>query len=288
MPRMPELRIIEHSDHDLRAAYCRYVRAVFPRAGFERWIEWGEWNPDYRAFALTDAGQIVANVGLTRMRLLLAGREVRGWQLGAVGVIPERRGWGYSDRVMAAALAACGDDPVLLFANPRVREFYPRYGFAAVDEAIFVADFDAVPAASMAAALDPESAATRALIHRLAEEGIASTAVFGARGHGRTLTWYLANGFAAPPRQLDDHTLVVCHVEGECLHINDILARERFDLAAAIPRLIDRPIRHIRFGFTPELWWPQARVAGVDPDPHLFVRGLAPNAPHKFPLLAQT
>lgn len=283
---MSAMRILGEHDIDAFPAYCRFVRAVFPRAGFERWIEWGEWDESYRAFALFDGERIVANAALTRMHLLLGGAECRAWQFGAVGVLPEYRGRGCSDQVMAAALASCGDDPLLLFANPNVTRFYPRFGFRPQPEAIFGVGFDCAPGVP-AATRDPAQPATRALIRKLAA-ALPSTARFGARGHGRIISWYLANGFTAAPRQLDDDTLVLCHTEDDCLYLDDILARRPFDLPAVIPRLIDRPIRQIRFGFTPDLWWPDAQVLDVDGDAHLFVRGLDPLAPHRFPRLAET
>lgn len=283
---MSALRILGAHDADAFPAYCRFVRAVFPRAGFERWIDWGEWDDSYRAFALFDGERIVANAALTRMRLLLDGNECRAWQFGAVGVLPECRGRGYADQVMAAALAACGDDPVLLFANPKVVQFYPRFGFRAQSEALFGVDFPCAPG-TPAAALDPEQPKTRALIRELACAWPTSLR-FAARGHGRIISWYLANGFAAAPKQVDADTLVFCHVDEDCLHIDAILARQPFDLAAVIPSLIDRPIRQIRFGFTPDVCWPAAPTIGTDPGAHLFVRGLQPPSAHKFPCFAQT
>lgn len=284
---MSSLRILGAHDADAFPAYCRFVRAVFPRAGFERWIEWGDWDDSYRAFALFDGERIVANAALTRMRLLLDGAECRAWQFGAVGVLLECRGRGYSDQVMAAALASCGDDPVLLFANPKVTRFYPRFGFRPQPEAIFGVDFACAPGIP-AATLDPAQPETRALIRELAAS-LPTTLRFGARGHGRIISWYLANGFATAPKQVDANTLVLCHIDDDaCLHIEDILARRPFDLPAAIPMLIDRPIRQIRFGFTPDVWWPDAHMLGVDSEGQLFVRGLDPPPPHRFPRLAET
>lgn len=286
MANLNSIRILGAHDADALPAYCRFVRAVFPRAGFERWIDWGEWDDSYRAFALFDGERIVANASLTRMRLLLDGAECRAWQFGAVGVLPECRGRGHADQVMAAALSACANDPVFLYANPRVTQFYPRFGFRAQSEAIFGVEFACVPG-TPAATPDAANPMTRALIHKLATE-MPTTLRFGARGHGRIISWYLANGFAAAPKQLNDDTLVLCHIEDDCLHIDDILARRPFDLPASIPALIDRPIRRLRFGFTPDVWWPDAQVLGVDPESQLFVRDLQPTTPHRFPRFAET
>ncbi|MGE4070281.1 MAG: GNAT family N-acetyltransferase [Lysobacterales bacterium] len=285
---MPAVTLIQQPDRLQMAAFEGYVRQVFPRASFAAWMAWGEWNEDYRALALMAGAEIIANVSLTRMQLLLDGNMVPAWQLGAVGVLPQWRGQGLSRQLMEAALSLTANDPVLLFANDKVRDFYPRFGFAPCPTATFVAEYACDPGQHPAPALPTEAATTRALIHDLAESGLASTRRFGARGYGRTLTWYLANRWVPDPRQLDSHTLVFCRTDGDCLVIDDILSAKPFDLDAALPRLISSPIRRIRFGFTPELCWPRACTIGTDDDAHLFVRGFMPETPQRFPVLART
>lgn len=285
---MPGLIHLMHPTREQMAAFERYVHTVFPSASFARWMAWGEWNEDYRAVALVDGDEIIANVSLTRMHLLLEGCLRSAWQLGAVGVVPAWRGRGLSRQVMDAALAVTDDDPVLLFANPKVRDFYPRFGFVPCQSATFMANYTCEPSANPAPTLFGDDAATRALIHHLAESGLSSTRCFGARGYGRIATWYLANGLVPDPRQLDDHTLVFSRVEADCLVIDDILAAQSFDLRAAIPRLIDSPVCRIRFGFTPDVWWPEGCTASVDEEADLFMRGLSPVQPHCFPVLAHT
>lgn len=285
-----QLRRLGPDDRDAHAAFCAGVRAVFQRADFARWIDWGEWSDDYLACALFDGERVVANASLTRMRLRVEGGDVDGWQIGAVFCLPEARGRGWARRVLDAALDHCGDAPVLLFANPSVREFYPRFGFAPRDEHEFVADFACDPAGEVAPTLDVADPAVRARLHALADACLPESERFGVRGQGRIVSWYYANGFARPLRALDEDTWLVCGVRDGLLHVDAILARADFDLRAAIPRLIERPIRGVRLGFTPDRWWPDARAIGVDPEPDLFVRGFdpLPRMPHKFPLLAQT
>jgi predicted N-acetyltransferase YhbS len=282
------LRVLGPQSHDAHPAWCRLLRAVFTRADFARWIEWGQWDESYRAYTMFDGDQPIANASLTKMRLLLDGEERRGWQFGAVCVHPERRGGGLARALIEAALADCGDDPVWLFGNPQVREFYPRFGFAPREEWVFGAEHACDPAATMASRLDPQRPETRALVRRLAALGLPSSARFGVRGHGAVINWYLANGLASAPLQPQPEVLVFCEQQGDCLTINEVLGTLDVNLATLLPQLIDAPIRRLRFGFTPERLWPTARAIDVDPEPDLQVRGLAANGPHKFPLLAQT
>lgn len=280
--------LISAADTHLHRAFCDYVRAVFTRADFSRWCAWGEWNDDYRTFSIFEGERVVANASVMRMKLLIEGQPLVAYQLGAVGCIPSHRGRGLARRAMDEALGACGAAPVLLFANPRVLDFYPRFGFVPEEEAIFAAEHAVAPAGPPAEVLDVSDPALRRRLHALSAQGAPLTGRFGAVDTGRVLTWYYANGFARPLRRLDDDLLVVAGVEDDALCIDAILAAEQRDLRPLLPRLVDRPVARLRFGFTPELWWPGAAAVAVDPEPCLFLRGLQPPRPHKFPLLAQT
>ncbi|ABF87319.1 acetyltransferase, GNAT family [Myxococcus xanthus DK 1622] len=287
--RVPTVTEIGPGTSALHAAFCDYVSRVFTRADFRRWTQWGEWNDDYRTFAVVDDGRVLANASVMRMRLLLEGREVTGYQLGAVGSLPSERGRGLARAVMNAALAHCGDAPVLLFANKSVLEFYPRFGFEPRRQTLFSASHVARPGETAAPQLDVAEADVRARLRMLSDEGLPVTERFGARGTAAIASWYAANGFARPLRALSDDAWVFTEVEGETLFIDDIFARAPFDLRAALPRLIDRPISSIQFGFTPERWWPGAVEAGEDMEADLFVRGVpSPREANLFPVMART
>lgn len=85
---------ITAGDREWHEAFHDYVARVFPGVSFRRWAEYGGWQDGYRVFALLDANRIVASASLTRMDVVLQGRAVRGWQLGAVGTDPDYRGRG--------------------------------------------------------------------------------------------------------------------------------------------------------------------------------------------------
>ncbi|WP_223634187.1 GNAT family N-acetyltransferase [Corallococcus sp. EGB] len=280
---------IRQVDTGLQELFCDYVPQVFRRADFRRWRAWGEWTDAYRAFSVVESGRVVANASVTRMRLVLEGREVTGYQLGAVGCLPSHRGRGLARKAMDVALDACGDAPVLLFANPTVRQFYPRFGFQPWKQTLFAATYEAVPEGPPAPPLDLDDAKVRAGLDSLSSVGLPSSERFGARGYGKVASWPVANGFARPLRQLGSEVWVFAGVEGNTLYLDDVFAREPFDLRAWIPRLIDRPIEAVRFGFTPERYWPGAVEAGEDAEAHLFVRNLRlSQEAHRFPIMAHT
>lgn len=285
---------ITSTRRELHTAFCDYAAQVFPRVDFRRWIGWGEWTPDYRAFALFDSrGRVLANASLMKMRLLLDGRPQVGWQFGAVGTLPAYRRKGLAKICMDAALGAIGRDPALLFANPTVLSFYPRFGFQRQAEHVFTAAERLTPSLVRAQPLDGADPAVRQELKRLLKEGVAVSNRFGARGYDSVLSWYLAN--PALHRQLwrlADDFYVFADVTGDTLCVDEVLAGGLQPLAPWLQQIITEPVAQIRFGFTPERWWPQAQASGVDRDSCLFVRqwpaGSTSSLPSRFPPLAQT
>src|SRR5687768_346396 len=94
--RMPimdlQFRKIGSRDAEWKESFHSFIQRVFPRVNVRQWCEYGGWTDDYAAFALTLGPDIGANASLQRMSIVLEGHGVAGWQLGAVGVIPEWRG----------------------------------------------------------------------------------------------------------------------------------------------------------------------------------------------------
>lgn len=286
------LLTITAAEREWHEAFHDYVGRVFPGVSFRRWAAYAGWQDDYRAFALLDANRIVASASLTRMDVVLHGRAVRGWQLGAVGTDPSYRRRGLQQRLMQHVLAQTGaEDLVFLFANDEVLDFYPRFGFRRARESVFTADHRVEPGGAPLRILAPDSLADRELLARVAAAAEPSTALFGARGYGSIVLWYVCNFHGEHVRYVPEHdALIVAEQAGSSLLVYDVLARKRFDVAEQLPRLITAPIDRIELFYSPERDWPSAQPSREYSDSPLFVRGpyLMPEQPFKFPALAQT
>ena len=284
--------IITHVDVAWHEAYLRYVPRVFPRASFRKWYERGGWDENYYAVAIRDGDEIIANASLMRMSLLLHRRELTGWQLGAVGVVPERRGAGLQREILPQALDVAGrDDVVFLFANDSVLDFYPRFGFRRAQEVVFGADHAVMPAKDRLRVLSPDCESDCKLLARVSAGAQPVTEVFGARQYGSVLLWYWTNFYQDCFYYWEEcDALVIAEQDGDCLRICDVLASERIELRSCLQRVATAPVRRLEFGFTPGVWWPEARPISPYNDSPLFVRGAhdLPATPFKFPLLAQT
>jgi predicted N-acetyltransferase YhbS len=279
-------------DHQWHEAFIDYVPKVFARASFRRWYELGGWDEDYVAFSLADGADIVANASLQRMSIVLRGEWITGWQLGAVGVVPQWRGRGLQRQIMQRLLGSIDEkDIVFLFANDTVLDFYPLFGFKRVIESVFGAEYDVKPASEPLRALSIDRAEDLALLARVAAAAAPTTREFGARNYGGVLLWYWANFYDGCFYYCEaEDAIIVAELDGTTLRICDVLARTPFDLRSYLPRVAKDAAQRVEFGFTPDVWWPDARVMADYTESPLFVRGAhrLPEAPFKFPMLAQT
>jgi ribosomal protein S18 acetylase RimI-like enzyme len=290
MPLHP-LRIV-HGDTARQEAFQRYISRVFPRLDFRPWFLYGGWTSRYEAHATADGDEIVANVSVMRMRVVIGGREVRGAQLGAVGSIPEARGRGLVRPLLERVLAQLERETelVYLYANERVLDFYPRFGFRRAQESQFELQAAVEPAPQPAPRLDLEDRAQRDAWLAACAASVPPTERFGARDYGAVALWHACAFYRRDIHVLrDGEAYAVAVQEGDTLHLLDLAAPRWFDVLEVVPRLVRAPIARVRFGFCPELWCPDARAVGPSED-LLFVRGGAepPAEPFQLPKLAET
>lgn len=286
------ITIDHHSDIAWHRAFIRYIPRVFPRASFKDWYGLAGWDEGYRAIAVAVGDEIVANASVQRMRIVLHGRELTGWQFGAVGVLPSWRGKGLQREIMPRALAlAPPEDLVFLFANDDVLGFYPRYGFRRVIESVFVADANIAPSPRRLRRLACSNASDRELMLRVAAAARPVTSLFGAKNYGRVLLWYWTNYYPDNFYYDDRHdAVVVIEQQPGSVRVCDVQSRDAVPLAELLAGSISEPVSRIEFGFTPGSLWPDAQAAHPYMDSPLFVRGeLNLSAtPFKYPVLAQT
>lgn len=283
---------ITHADTARHEEYLRYVSRVFPRADFRPWYSCGGWTPAYEAHATADGDEIVANVSVMRMRVILAGREVRGAQLGAVGSVPGVRGRGLVRPLLERVLAQLERETelVYLYANDRVLDFYPRFGFRRVHESTFELEVAVDPASTPAPRLELDDRAQRDAWLAACARSAPPTERFGVRDYGAVALWHACAFYRHDVHVLSEgETYAVAVQRGDVLHLLDLAAPERFDVLTIVPRLVRAPVARIRFGFCPELWCPAARAVGPGADP-MFLRGAVdpPAEPFQLPRLAET
>ena len=119
------------SDPADMAAVDDLLKEVF-NFSLAAFIGLGFWDERYESYTIWENGRVVSNVCIYKTDLIVMGRTVRAHQLGAVATRPDARGRGLSRQLMQHVLDLYPNTPVYLGANESVLDFYPRFGFEAV------------------------------------------------------------------------------------------------------------------------------------------------------------
>jgi predicted N-acetyltransferase YhbS len=289
-----DVRLIRHSDRAWHDRFFEFEASVFKGGRtFFAWGARGRWVDGYDILAVVVDGRIVSTVGRTFMRYVINGAARDGYQLGAVATQADQRNRGLARRLMNKVLGELDapDQPVVLFANPSVLDFYPSFGFRRLAQARFTGHADVRPAGTLAPSLDLARPADRAWLADHCAKASPIGSRFAARDYYPAMLFHLAH----EPRMVFRLDLfgavVIVRQDGDRLLIEDLLATRPFRLTDALPYVCAQPVRTLEFGFHPEAWWPDAESGALDDDDSpLFARGAAAEiaAPIRFPGLART
>src|SRR4051812_28909042 len=184
------------SDTKWHTRYFEFVAANFTGANAAHWQLWcdrGGWTENYEVFALVDGDQIVSTVGRTRMQLVIHGETQTGYQLGAVATLERYRRRGFARELLDRVIEGLDepDQPIILFANRRVIDFYPRFGFRRIPQQRFTAPVSIKPAKARARRCDPASAADRSMLTDLCARAKPIGGPLTARDYYPVLLWHL-------------------------------------------------------------------------------------------------
>lgn len=289
------VRIIRHSDHAWHDRFFDFEASVFRAGGrtFPIWGARGGWVAGYDVFAAIVDNQIVSTVGRSAMRFVINGEERSGYQLGAVATSPGHRNRGLARLLMNKVLGELDapDQPLILFANPSVLDFYPRFGFRRLSQARFVGHVDVRPSDTFAPRLDLARPIDRAWLADHCASAIAIGQRFAARDYYPAMLFNLTHRPRTIIRLDLFGAVVIVQQDGNRLLIEDLLPTRPFRLKDALPYVCTKPVRTLEFGFHPEAWWPNAESQALDDGGSpLFTRSVAVDVeePIRFPDLAQT
>ena len=268
-----------------RAGLDGLAREIFG-FDFSRWCELGYWRGQYIPYTLLEGERAVANVSASPMELEIFGRRVRWLQLGTVMTAPDCRGQGLCrlllERVLAEWEDRCG--AVYLFANDSVLDFYPRFGFARMEQAVSFRLGGG--AAEPARKLDLDSAADRRLLFEAAEASRPRAAV-SLLGSAELVLFYAVNFYRDCVYWLERYgaAFLLDWEEGELL---DVFCPGEVPLETLLQAALPARPKGWRLGFTPKGWTPEYPLAGDT----LFVRGpeaaLLAGRAFRFPELSHT
>ncbi len=260
------IRMRNHFDPEYAAAQSTLLREVF---GFdlEFWYRLGMWNEKYESYALFDGPRMVAHVGLSRLNLRIAGKEIRAAQLNGVACTPSERGRGYAGRLLNGVLRRYSGTPIFLFANKRVLDFYPKFGFTPRSMALPVAETVVDNPGLQPVKTGPDKLRKLASIRRQ------PSSIFAVNNDSELRSFHLYGDFADQLYLLAPGIAVAAEACGRTLKLHELFA-DRPVCWETLARLLPfSGIGRVEFGFCPDRLGIEFHWERAPESEHLFVRG---------------
>ncbi|MFW6029521.1 MAG: GNAT family N-acetyltransferase [Halanaerobiales bacterium] len=298
----------DYKDIDwLREGFFDFTKKIFGLS-FKEWYEYGFWGANYRCYSLVDNKQIISNVSLSELDLIINGNEKKGVQLATVGTLDEYRGKGLSRYLMEMVLEDYKEkcDFIYLSANDSVVDFYPRFGFRRIPEYKFTSSLSQIITKndilqnhtgdnnlknSFVRKLEIKNNTDIEIIKRLFEErSILSERLF-IKNYFSILMWYLVNFYKNNIWYIEKEEIIVIYqVEGQTIHLFDIISKEPPVLADLLNYLNLKNVEEVRFYFTPELLGVEFESEAILKEDPFFIQGDFALEGNEFtiPQLAQT
>ncbi len=240
---------------------------------FETWYSLGYWTHRYCPYSLVHNNRIVANVSVNPMEFAADGKRYRTLQIGTVMTDPGYRNKGLSRILLEGVLEEHQEnyDLIYLYANPSVREFYPRFGFEKAEEYIHSGICTRKPEHHFRR-LDGRSAEDQRLLLRLLQNHVPS-AKYTLADNPYLPMFYLTSFLAECIHYCEELDLAaVVEYEEESVYVNEIFSTGDFSMEKVISSLLDQPERKVILGFTP-LDAPSFRCELSNTEDTFFVMG---------------
>ncbi|CAM3897637.1 GNAT family N-acetyltransferase [Lederbergia lenta] len=294
---MKNVKLISHYLHNdvYRKSFNQLSIDVF-NLDFEPWYEAGFFNNRYIPHSFLLDGKIIANVSVSFLDLIINHQPKKAVQIGTVMTDKRFRNKGLSKLLMEHVIAEYEDqyDFLYLFANDKVLQFYPKFGFKRIAEKHYALDAkEVVNQVAKASILNPNRPNDRKIISRLMENRKPVSNMLGVVNDKWPLSAstldpycdYLERYFFA-----DGDVLVLADREHGVLNIYDIISQHAINLDDIVEKMVSNQDNRIEFHFIPELIkYKVTTTTAFWEDDTLFVRSKYPfNVEVLFPLTSHT
>lgn len=253
MGKLVFVKNFQDKDH-LRKSFNQLAERVFGFE-FETWYQHGFWTEKYQPYSYAVNGNIIANVSANLINLVINNEVKQAVQIGTVMTHPDYRNQGLSKRLMDMVLENFKEvDLFYLFANPTVLDFYPKFGFKAIEEVQFVMEYrEAASNQSKIRKLDGRNRGDLSFIYKLAANRAPIYRKFGTTGTEELLMFYCLLVFNNDLYILEEEqALVTFQTEQEILHIYDIVCAKEVKTKEILGKITNEYIKKVIFHYQPD------------------------------------
>ncbi|MGM7723633.1 GNAT family N-acetyltransferase [Metabacillus sp. Hm71] len=214
------------------------------------------WGNNYIPFSYSYDNKIVANVSVNLLDFIIEGKQHRAIQIGTVMTHPEFRHRGLSKQLMNIVLEEYKHlyDFMYLFANERVLDFYPKFGFEIVQEYQYSTNISSnLTAKNEFRKLDITNKADLQFIYTFAKERLPVSNRF-ATGNSKSIFMYhclnvFSNDLYYHPAE---NAIVIFTKEKDEIEIFDIISKRPVNIQNLLLDLSGKGSYKITFHYTPD------------------------------------
>lgn len=259
-----------------RKSFNKLAKTVFG-IDFENFYQSGYWKDRYVCYSYIDKDSIISNVSVNKLDMIINGEKIKALQIGTVMTHPQYRGKGLAGKLINHVLEKYEDEYeiIYLFANKKVLDFYPKYGFKPLKQSQFILDMNMeFYKVSQIRKLDIMKAEDIETIQKLAIKRVPASRILGIDNAHHLLMFYCLYAYGECIYYIDDlEALVIYEKDNGVIHIYDIVSKEKLDFSEIISRIgSDRDYRVV-FHFTPDFDDIKLdRIPYDDSDDMLFVK----------------
>lgn len=271
-----------------RESFFELANSVFG-IDFTKWYEKGCWNDNYICYSYVDGDRIIANASISKMMIVLKGKEYKAIQIGTVMTHPDYRNQGLSKKLMNSIIDQYEKeyDFIYLFANDTVLDFYPKFGFQVVKESQYILNIPALQRQTIRIntlrQLDINNQYDYNLLESFAVERIPVSSILGVKNNEHLLMFYFILVFSDAIFYMEEEdTIVLCKQEGTHLHVFDVISKKRVNIETLLSGIVSRDTETVHLYFTPEDDTNVQTEFIKDAEDTLFIRPLLKDFPKHF------
>lgn len=236
----------------LRKSYNELTKSTY-EFDFEQWYQDGYWGDCYVPYSLLDGEKIVANVSVSIIDFEVLGEIKRYLQLGTVMTDKEYRNQGLSRYLMEEVIEEWKDKchMLYLFANDSVLNFYPRFGFTAVREYQYYKTITNDNENIAAEKLDMSLVINRELVVDKINSSVPISKLAMLKNPGLIMFYCTSFMMDNVYYLRAQDVIVIAELRGDKLYLQDIFSSSEVDLEDIIKSLINKEVKKVVLGFTP-------------------------------------
>ncbi|MFJ9463025.1 GNAT family N-acetyltransferase [Viridibacillus arvi] len=243
-------------DNELRNSFNLLTKKTY-NFDFEKWYKSGYWKENCILYSLLDNDKMVSHITVSVIDFIVLGKKKRFVQFGTVMTDVQYRNQGLSRVLMDTVIDEWENkcDMFYLFANDSVLDFYPKFGFIAVDEYQASKQISIIESPYSVRKMDIDNVSDLNLLYETAKNAEAQFAL-SMQGNAGLVMFYCNYfelfSFKENLFYIQDlNAIAVAEYEEDTLILYDILATEKIELEDVLNALATEQTKRAILKFMP-------------------------------------